>query len=96
MSKKTLNLIVFLLLSLVFSVSVAAQNITVTGTVVDPAEDEPLIGASVMQKGAQGGVVTDADGNFTIKVPSNAVLVVSYVGYKTQEVPVNGRTTINI
>lgn len=73
-----------------------AQNITVTGTVYEP-DGETAIGVSVTQKGTTGvGVTTDIDGNFRISVPSDAILVVSYVGYETQEVPVDGRTHIEI
>lgn len=60
----------------------------VTGEVLD-ATGEPLIGASVMVKGTSEGVATDIDGRFTLNVPMGATLVVSYVGYKTQEVNVN-------
>lgn len=59
--------------------------------------DGPIIGASVSEKGnASNGVATDVDGRFTIRVSSDAVLVVSYLGYATQEVAVGGRTSINI
>lgn len=60
----------------------------VTGEVLD-ATGEPLIGASVMVKGTTDAVATDLDGRFTLNVPMGATLVVSYVGYKTQEVNVN-------
>jgi len=72
-----------------------SQNITVTGTVLDEAGD-PLIGATVQQKGAANGIATDIDGNFKLSVPKNATLVVSYVGYNTQNVAVEGRTNITI
>ena len=73
-----------------------AQKITVTGTVYEP-EGEPAIGASVEVKGvANYGVATDFDGNFTISVEPNATLVVSYVGCDTQDIPVNGRTNIEV
>lgn len=91
----------FLTFMLVFAtcMSVAqgsAGSITVSGTVTD-ATDEPLIGASVIVKGAQIGAVTDIDGNYTIKnVPGDAVLVFNYVGYSPQEIQVAGKTTINV
>ncbi len=72
-----------------------SQNITVTGSVLDEA-GEPLIGATVQQKGAANGIATDIDGNFKLSVPKNATLVVSYVGYTTQSVAVEGRTNITI
>ncbi|MBC7914531.1 MAG: SusC/RagA family TonB-linked outer membrane protein [Pyrinomonadaceae bacterium] len=75
---------------------VIISDISVTGKVVDQA-NQPLIGASVKIKGvSQGGAATNVNGVFTINVPENAVLVITYLGYNTQEIPVNGRTTINI
>ena len=71
-----------------------AQKITVKGTV--SAADGPVIGATVKVKGAQGGTITDYDGNFTIEAQSNSTLVISYVGYQTQEVKVAGRRTVNV
>ncbi len=72
---------------------VKAQD--VSGTVSDATG--PLPGASVVVQGTTNGTQTDFDGNYSISnVGSNAVLVVSYIGYKTQEISVNGRSTINI
>lgn len=59
----------------------------ITGTVTD-IKGEPIIGASVLVKGAGTGTVTDVDGNFTLDAPTDALLAVSYIGYKTQEVKV--------
>ena len=73
--------------------SVQQQTIKVTGQVVDH-EGEALIGATVKVKGTQTGVITDFDGNFSIDAPSNATLVVSYVGYKDREIAVRGRAVI--
>lgn len=84
-----------MLLTLTFSLSVYAQNITVTGTVIDNT-GEPLIGATVMQKGTKHGVATDIDGNYTITVPSKSTLQFSYIGYDNKEVPVNGQTKIDV
>ena len=68
----------------------------VTGTVVD-ASGEPVIGASVMVKGTSNGAVTDFNGNYTIQnVPSGSSLVVSYVGYRTQTLPLSGRQSLNV
>ena len=73
------------------------QGSVVQGTVTD-GTGEPLIGVSVVVKGAQGlGVVTDIDGNYKINVKDkNATLVFSYIGYKQQEVNVGGRTAVNV
>lgn len=76
--------------------SVTQQNITVKGIVVD-LNGEPLIGVNVLEKGTANGAITDFDGRFSLNLSSrNAVLVVSYIGYKTQEVNTNGKTDINI
>ena len=87
--------IVMLLLMLLAPLWTYAQTISVTGTVTDQS-GEPLIGATVMQKGTNNGTASDIDGKFAIKVPSKSTIVVSYVGYTSQEIAVNGRTTINV
>ena len=69
------------------------QTIKVSGQVVDQ-DGEALIGATIKVKGAQAGVITDFDGNFTIDAPANGTLVVSYVGYKDREIAVRGRAII--
>ncbi len=79
----------------VFSVIGAHAQSVVTGSVKD-GSGEPIIGATIMEKGTSNGGVTDLDGNFSIKVGNHATLVVSYVGYERQEVPVAGKSTVNI
>ena len=71
-----------------------SNTISVKGKVM--ADGEPVIGATVLVKGVSTGTATDMDGNFSLNVASKAVLVVSSIGYETQEVPVNGRTLINV
>ena len=69
---------------------------TVTGTVVD-ATGEPIIGASVIVKGTTNGTVTDFDGNFTVQnVPGKATLEISYIGFKTQSIAVEGKSSFNV
>ncbi|MCX2719905.1 SusC/RagA family TonB-linked outer membrane protein [Lentiprolixibacter aurantiacus] len=68
---------------------------TVTGTVTDNT-GAPLPGASIVQKGTTNGTQTDFDGNYSIDVPGDAILVVSYIGFGTQEIAVGGRTSINV
>ena len=67
----------------------AQQTKKVTGTVVD-ATGEPVIGATVMQKGTNNATVTDIDGNYTINVPAGATLVITYIGMTPLEIPANG------
>lgn len=68
----------------------------IKGKVTERTTGQTVIGASVRVKGTTIGAVTDANGAFTLDVPSNATLVISYLGFETIEVPVNGRTTINV
>lgn len=72
-----------------------SQNIAVKGVVKDTT-GEPVIGASVVQKGTTNGIITDIDGKFMLNVPSNSTIVISFVGYKVQEVAVAGKTQINV
>ena len=91
LSKKLFGLFAGLL-CLAATFSASAQNLTVRGTVADAAG--PVVGAVVLSGSANA--VTDMNGTYTINVPSNAVLEVSCLGYVTQQVPVNGRTNINV
>ena len=85
----------FILFTMLMSLNVLAQDIKVQGIVKDET-GETVIGASVMQKGTTNGAVTDIDGNFSLTVPSKATLVVSYIGFTTQEIAVGGRTQLEI
>jgi len=73
-----------------------AAPINIKGKVTDQATGETLIGVSVKIKDTNTGTLTDVTGNFSLTAPDNAVLVVSYIGYSTLEVPVNGQTTLDI
>lgn len=83
------------LLALLVSIITFAQGVTVKGTVLDENQ-EPLIGATVQVKGESTGAAADLDGNFTLKAKKNATLVVSYIGYLTQEVRLQGKTQVTI
>ena len=73
----------------------AQQDGKVTGTVTDAYG--PVIGASVIIKGTTNGNITDMDGKFTLEgVQNGDVIEISYVGYKTQEIPYTGQATINV
>ena len=73
---------------------VVVQN-TVSGIVTDE-NDQPLPGATILEKGTTNGTVTDIDGKFSLTVSQDAILSVSFVGFEAIDLPVNGRTTINI
>lgn len=82
---------------LLLSVCGFAQQITVKGIVTSDADKLGLIGATVQVKGTTNGTITGLDGDYTVpNVPKDAILVFSSIGYETQEIAVNGRTTINI
>ncbi|MCB0561136.1 MAG: TonB-dependent receptor [Lewinellaceae bacterium] len=72
------------------------QAITVNGTVSSDDGKDPLIGVNVVQKNTQNGAVTGLDGEFSITVPPDAILVFSYIGYETQEVAVENRARIDV
>lgn len=92
MNKKIFSFLT--LVSLLFFQGVMAQNITVSGTVTDEA-GVPLPGTNVVEKGTSNGTSADFDGNYTISVGNNAVLVYTSLGYSSKELPVNGQSTIN-
>ena len=76
--------------------SYAQSNISVSGTITDLKDGMPIPGASILVKGTSIGTSTDFDGNYSLEVPSNAVLQVSFLGYLTQEIQVAGKTIINV
>ena len=73
--------------------TISAQ--TVNGNVVDET-GEPVIGATVLEKGTKNAVITDFDGNFTIKTQGGKVLTISYIGMVSQDVNIAGKTNVNV
>ena len=89
--------ILFLILLTLSAGIVSAQGISVSGTLTDAESGEALIGATIVEKGTTNGTITDIDGNYQVTVTDPAaVLVFSFVGYQSQEVTINNRTTINV
>jgi len=76
--------------------SLYAQNLTVGGVVVDKKTGDPLIGATIMQKGTSNGTVTDLDGKFTFGMPTGSVLIISYVGYSSQEFVIKENSQLRV
>lgn len=72
------------------------KTITVTGTITDNDTGMPVPAANIVEKGTSNGVMSDFDGNFSIKVSEHAIIKVSYIGYATQEINVDGRSEIDI
>ncbi len=86
-----------LLLFMAFiSVQVYAQDVKISGTVIAEADKFPIIGANIVVKGTTIGTVTDIDGNFSLDVPQNSTIAVSYIGCETQEIKITGAKTLNI
>jgi TonB-linked SusC/RagA family outer membrane protein len=86
-----------MLVVLLCSVQMALSQRTITGTVVGEANNDPLIGASVVVAGTTNGAITDADGKFSLSVPQDATMLnVSFVGYTSKEVALNGATNLTI
>ena len=83
---------------LLFLAGASAFAQTVTGRVTSASDGAAIPGASILVKGTTTGAATDADGKYSLSVsnPANAVLVVSYIGFKTTEVPVQGRSSVDV
>jgi TonB-linked SusC/RagA family outer membrane protein len=88
--------IVIIVLLIINSGQIFGQNISIKGHVYDKAQKEPLIGATVQQKGTQNAVITDRDGNFVINIPYNTALEIRYVGYATQIVSTSNKKSLLI
>ena len=92
-SARTLMLLVAILAA---PVAMAQSKITISGTITDASNKQPLIGAAVSVEGTTTGTSTDLNGKFTLQAPPTGVLEVQYLGYTTQKVKINSRTTINV
>lgn len=95
-SGRSIRGVLILLFLFLTGFGLLSAQVTVTGTVTGADDGVPIPGASIVEKGTSNGTITDATGNFSIQVPSDAVLVFSFIGMESQEVPVEGRTNINI
>lgn len=94
MNKKLLLLL--WLMALVSPLAALAQSVSVSGKVVSSEDGLGMPGVTIQVKNTQNGTVTDFDGNYSLSVDKNDVLVYSFVGYKTQEIKVAGKTKINV
>lgn len=93
--KKSYFILTFLLLLWVTGFA-AAQNVFVKGTVTDAATGDPFPFVSIQVKGTSNGTTTQEDGTYALSCPANAILIYSFVGYKTQEVELAGRGLVNV
>lgn len=97
MEKSTKQLLLFLIYFLAFACNTFSQERTVSGKVTAQDDGSTLPGVGVMLKGTSTGIITDGNGSFQVKVPSqNAILVFSYMGFKTLEVPVGNQINLSI
>ena len=78
------------------AISLSAQEITIKGTITSSDDGTGLPGASVQIKGTKMGVVAASDGRYEITADNNAILIFSFIGYESQEVPVENRTPIDV
>lgn len=79
--------LIYLIFALLCSINLVAQKMEVTGKVIDGISN-PIIGASVLEKGTTNGTVSDINGNFTLSVEKNSILSISYIGYLTREIEI--------
>ncbi|MFM9948811.1 MAG: SusC/RagA family TonB-linked outer membrane protein [Saprospiraceae bacterium] len=86
----------FALLLLAFGQTAAAQQIAISGIVLSSEDGLPLIGVSVVEKGTGNGAITDLDGKYQLSAAPMATLIFSYIGYETDEVSLQGRTSVNL
>ncbi len=86
------------ILVLVLLTNVHAMAQTLTGRVISDGDNQPLPGVAVVEKGTNNGTATDIDGQFSLKLndPQEAILVFSFIGYEKQEIPVAGRTSLDV
>ena len=73
-----------------------AQNIVVRGKITESGTSDPIPGVNILVKGTSTGTTTDMNGDFSLSTPADAVLVISFIGYSTKEVPVNNQAILNI
>ncbi|MGI6074532.1 MAG: TonB-dependent receptor [Fermentimonas sp.] len=73
-----------------------ANSKTITGIVTDSKTGEPIVGANVIQKGTTNGTISDLNGKYSLRIPSDAVLSISYMGYNVLEINTSGKTSLNI
>ena len=88
--------LLFMLLLFLCVSTAWGQSKSISGKVTSTTDNEPVIGASVVVKGTTNGTITDFDGNFTLSADANSTLVISFVGYVTQEIALSGNTSVNV
>src|SRR5258705_13967446 len=92
---KLLKAFIFYISLILFSVYGYAQEVSIDGKVIDEA-GLPISGATILLKGTKTSAMTDFDGKFKIKAPNDGILTISFIGYKTVETAINGRTQLQV
>ena len=92
---RSLRFVVMTIVAMTLSLSVWAQNISVSGTVTD-VNGEPLVGVYVLVEGTSNGTATDIDGKYTLNAPSNGTLVFTLIGMKNSVAPIKGKAVVNV
>jgi TonB-linked SusC/RagA family outer membrane protein len=93
---KRILLICFTAVSIFASSALWAQDLTVSGKITSAEDGSPLPGVNVVVKGTTSGAVSDVSGNYSLTAPAQGTLVFTFIGLKTQEVPINNRTTVDV
>jgi TonB-dependent starch-binding outer membrane protein SusC len=96
MKKRIFTLLSILFLVILLAGVINAQGIRISGKVTDAADGSSLVGVTIQEKGTSNGTISDASGSFSLTVAPTATLLISFIGYTPQEIPVNGRIAINI
>lgn len=94
--KKDIMKQILMMAFLLITLPAFSQQVTVSGKVTDAETGDPLPGVSIVEQGTQNGTSTDVDGNYSITLPEDAMLVFSFVGYQSQQISVEGRTQVNV
>ena len=95
-SRKMRKILLLGAVCMLVSASVLQAQIRVSGKITGTDDGSALPGVNVIEQGSSNGTITDVEGNFSINVPEDATLSISYIGYTTQQIPVSGRTTIDV
>ncbi len=94
--KKNILSFLFTFLFIFSCAALSAQNTTVSGKITDATTAEPLVGVSILLKGTETGVISDENGSFSLEMPNRGTLVLSYIGFISQEIDVNGQRNLTL
>ncbi|MBQ1697737.1 MAG: carboxypeptidase-like regulatory domain-containing protein, partial [Bacteroidales bacterium] len=90
------RLLTLLMLVLLTTAAIAQDRITISGKVLDKSNGDPLIGVNIVQQGTTNGTISDIDGKFSLSVDKNSIVLISYIGYKAQELVANSEKELKL